>query len=56
MRIMQMGDHRPDLEASPTATVMITADTSGVGLLEFHQMDRPRGRTASGRGGSGGPP
>ena len=57
MRIMQMGDRRPDLEASPTATVIVTPDTSGRGPARV-PPDRPspRGRTASGRGGSGGPP
>ncbi len=42
MRIMQMGDRRDDLDGSHVATVTVTPDTRGVGLLEFHQIDRAR--------------
>ena len=42
MRIMQMGDRRADLDESQAATVTVTPDTRGVGLLEFHQIDRAR--------------
>ncbi len=42
MRIMQMGDRRADLDESQGATVTVTPDTRGVGLLEFHQIDRAR--------------
>jgi NTE family protein len=42
MRVMQMGDRRADLDESQGATVTVTPDTRGVGLLEFHQIDRAR--------------
>ena len=43
MRVMQMGDRRSDGETSEfAATVTVTPDTRGVGLLEFHQIDRAR--------------
>lgn len=42
MRIMQMGDRGDDLDGSQAATVTVTPDTRGVGLLEFHQIDRAR--------------
>lgn len=42
MRIMQMGDRRDELDGSHAATVTVTPDTRGVGLLEFHQIDRAR--------------
>lgn len=41
MRIMQMAD-RPGNGSAPPATVTVTPDTRGVGLLEFHQIDRAR--------------
>jgi predicted acylesterase/phospholipase RssA len=43
MRVMQMGD-RPvsDDAAADVATVTVTPDTRGIGLLEFHQIDAAR--------------
>jgi predicted acylesterase/phospholipase RssA len=43
MRIMQMGDrHAPDDAGAPMATITVTPDTRGIGLLEFHQIDAAR--------------
>ncbi|MFZ0667466.1 MAG: patatin-like phospholipase family protein, partial [Acidimicrobiales bacterium] len=42
MRIMQMADRQPGTDPSQSATVTVTPDTRGVGLLEFHQIDRAR--------------
>ena len=43
MRVMQMADRRTEEDASArTATVTVTPDTCGVGLLEFHQIDWAR--------------
>jgi predicted acylesterase/phospholipase RssA len=43
MRIMQMGElHASDDAAAQMATVTVTPDTRGIGLLEFHQIDAAR--------------
>lgn len=42
MRIMQMADRQTTDDPSRIATVTVTPDTRGVGLLEFHQIDRAR--------------
>jgi predicted acylesterase/phospholipase RssA len=42
MRIMQMGDRVAEMEPGQMATITVTPDTKGVGLLEFHQIDRAR--------------
>jgi predicted acylesterase/phospholipase RssA len=48
MRILQMADRKSDEHGIPGATVTVTPDTRGVGLLEFHQIDvaRESGRVA----------
>jgi len=47
LRIMEIGNGRESADAS-AATLTVTPDTSGVGLLEFHQIDAAReaGRAA----------
>jgi EmrB/QacA subfamily drug resistance transporter len=40
VRVMQMGSRQPG--AGAAATVTVTPDTSGIGLLEFHQIDEAR--------------
>ena len=47
MRVMQAGDRSHDRDGdrgggAPRATVTVTPDTRGIGLLEFHQIDRAR--------------
>ena len=42
MRIMQMADRGPETESERVATITVTPDTRGVGLLEFHQIDAAR--------------
>jgi EmrB/QacA subfamily drug resistance transporter len=43
MRIILMGDrHAAEDAAAPTATITVTPDTRGIGLLEFHQIDAAR--------------
>jgi predicted acylesterase/phospholipase RssA len=43
MRIMQMGDRSvSDDAATHMATITVTPDTRGIGLLEFHQLDAAR--------------
>jgi predicted acylesterase/phospholipase RssA len=43
MRIMQMGDrHASDDAAAHMATITVTHDARGIGLLEFHQIDAAR--------------
>jgi predicted acylesterase/phospholipase RssA len=42
MRIMQMADRQAGADPAQSATVTVTPDTRGVGLLEFHQIDRAR--------------
>jgi predicted acylesterase/phospholipase RssA len=42
MRIMQMADREPETESERVATITVTPDTRGVGLLEFHQIDEAR--------------
>jgi EmrB/QacA subfamily drug resistance transporter len=42
MRIMQMADRGPEPESERAATITVTPDTRGVGLLEFHQIDEAR--------------
>jgi len=42
MRIMQMADRGPGPESGRMPTIMVTPDTRGVGLLEFHQIDEAR--------------
>jgi predicted acylesterase/phospholipase RssA len=43
MRVMQMGDRRvSDDAAANMATITVTPDTRGVGLLEFHQINAAR--------------
>jgi predicted acylesterase/phospholipase RssA len=42
MRIMQMADRGPEPESERVATITVTPDTRGVGLLEFHQIDEAR--------------
>jgi predicted acylesterase/phospholipase RssA len=48
MRILQMADRKGDGDGAVGATVTVTPDTRGVGLLEFHQIDvaRESGRHA----------
>ncbi len=40
--VMQMGDRRPEGDRSDKATVTVVPDTTGIGLLEFHQIDHAR--------------
>jgi predicted acylesterase/phospholipase RssA len=55
MRVMEMGEGRDREQSEWVApTVTITPDTSGVGLLEFHQIERARSRSAGGPGRGGG--
>ncbi len=42
LRVMQMGDRRPEDDATDQATVTVVPDTEGIGLLEFHQIDHAR--------------
>jgi predicted acylesterase/phospholipase RssA len=43
MRVMQMGDRPVSHDAAPNmATITVTPDTRGIGLLEFHQIDAAR--------------
>jgi predicted acylesterase/phospholipase RssA len=43
IRVMQMGDRRvTDDAAANMATITVTPDTRGVGLLEFHQINAAR--------------
>jgi EmrB/QacA subfamily drug resistance transporter len=43
IRVMQMGDRRvSDDAAANMATITVTPDTRGVGLLEFHQINAAR--------------
>ncbi len=43
MRAMQMGDRQSTVdEAEEEATITVTPDTRGLGLLEFHQLSKAR--------------
>ena len=45
LRIVQMGDRGARLDepqATAVATVTVTPDAAGVGLLEFHQLEQAR--------------
>lgn len=48
LRIIEMGNRGQQTVGAPPATLTVTPDTSGVGLLEFHQIDvaREAGRLA----------
>jgi predicted acylesterase/phospholipase RssA len=43
MRAMQMGDRQSAVDdAEKEATITVTPDTRGLGLLEFHQLSEAR--------------